>query len=165
MNSIRNWVTIMGLTIAAFALCATGARSQSLATTQFSGTFTLPFETQWGRMTLPAGKYSLYYGHMYDDIGVTMVEVIGEEKKAPHGFILAPGVSDSSTTKSALVCVREGKAGIVRALEMPQIGRALQFRMTRGAQLTANRSNGKKTIQLAEVPMLIQRIPITLNSR
>ena len=164
MKSIRNWVTLVGLTMVAFALCATGARAQSLTTTNFAGTFNLPFQAQWGSTSLPAGEYSLYYGSLHDG-SPQMVEVVGKEKHTPHVLILPQGVNDASTTQSALVCVREGNTGIVRALEMPQIGQAVEFNMPRGTQLIANRSNGKKNVEIAEGPKLIQRIPITLNSK
>jgi len=160
MKSIRNWVSLVGMTMVAFALCATGARAQSLTTTNFAGTFNLPFEAQWGRTILPAGEYSLYYGRLND--GARMVEVVGKEEHTPHVLILPQGMNDASTTESALVCVREGNAGIVRALEMPQIGEAVEFNLPRGTKLMANRSNGNKNVQIAEGPKLIQRIPVTL---
>jgi len=149
-----------------FALGATGASAQqapSLSITNFGGTFNLPFEAQWGRTTLPAGEYSLYYGRLHD--GARMVEVIGKEKHTPHVLVLPNGLNDASTTRSALVCVREGNAGIVRALEMPQIGEAVEFNMPRGTQLVANRSNGKKNVQIAEGPKLIERIPVMVNAK
>jgi hypothetical protein len=161
MKTIRNLVTLAGLSVVFFALSATGARAQSLKTPHISGTFTLPFNAQWGPVTLPAGEYKLYYGRLYDG-GPALVEVIGKENRSPHAFILPQGASDATATKSALVCVREGNAGVIRALELPQIGEALNFRMPRHTQLMAHQSKGSKNIELAQGPMLIQRIPITL---
>jgi hypothetical protein len=158
---IRNLVTLAGLSAIFFALGATGARAQSLRTTNFAGTFTLPFEAQWGPATLPAGEYSLYYGHLTDG-GSAMVEVIGKANRTPHALILSQGVSDASIKESALVCIREGDVGIVRVLEIPQLGEAVQFSMPRGTQLMAQKSNGNKNVQIAGGPMLIQRIPVTL---
>lgn len=164
MKNIRNRVILGGLSIMVFALCATGARAQSLNSTNFAGTFTLPFEAQWGRAALPAGEYSLYYGHLIAG-SAPMVEVIGKGKTAPHILVLVAAVSDASAKKNALVCVREGNTGVIRTLEMPEIGQAANFRMPRGTQLMAKRSNGGKNVELAEGPNLIQRIPITLASR
>jgi hypothetical protein len=161
MKTIRNLVTLVGLSVVFFALGATGARAQTLKTPHFSGAFTLPFNAQWGPVSLPAGEYKLYYGRLNDG-GPALVEVVGKEKRTPHAFILPQGASDAKATKSALVCVREGGAGIIRALEMPQIGEAVNFRMPRGTQLVAHQSNGSKNVELAQGPMLIQRIPITL---
>jgi hypothetical protein len=160
MKIIRNLVTLAGLSVMVFALGATGARAQNLST-NFAGTFTLPFNAQWGRTVLPAGKYSLYYGHLPTS-STSMVEVAAKDKKSPHVFILAQGVSDAAAAKSALVCIREGNGCIVRALEMPQIGQAVEFAMPRGTRLVAQRQNGSKNVQIAEGPKLIQRIPITV---
>ena len=161
MKIIRNLVTLAGLSVVFYALAATGARAQSLSMTNISGTFTLPFNAQWGRATLPAGEYKLYYGRLFQG-GSVMVEVIGKEDRTPHVMILAQSVNDAKATKSELVCVREGDTGIIRTLELPQIGEAVNFNMPRGTQLVAHRSNGSKNVELAQGPMLIQRIPITL---
>lgn len=164
MKIIRNWVTLAGLSVVVFALCAAGARAQSLRTTHYAGTFTLPFEAHWGQATLPAGQYSLYYGRLFNG-GVGVVEVIGKENRSPHVFILPWGVNDATATRDELICVREGNAGVIRTLEMPETGTALNFKMPRGTQLMAKRSKGGKNVQMAEGPKLIQRIPITLASR
>lgn len=163
MKTIQRLTTLAGLSLVLFALGATGARAQAIKTPHFAGTFNLPFEAQWGRATLPAGNYSLYYGRLHD--GARMVEVVGKKNHTPHVLILPQGLNDASTTQSALVCVREGNVGIVRALEMPQINQSVKFGMPRGTQLTANRSNGKNNVQIAEGPKLIQRIPVTMNAK
>jgi hypothetical protein len=161
MKNIRNLVTLVGLTVVFFALSATGARAQSLSNTRFSGTFTLPFEAQWGPVTLQPGAYNLYYGRLTDG-GSAMVEVVGKENRRPHVLILSQGVNPASTRKSALVCIREGNVGIIRVLEMPQLGEAVEFKMPHGTQLMAQNRFGSKNVQIAEGPKLIQRIPVTL---
>lgn len=113
MKIFRNSVTLAGLFVVFFTLGATGVRAQSLRTTNFSGAFTLPFNAQWGRTTLPAGEYKLYYGRLSEG-GPAMVEVIGKDNRTPHAVILPQSVTDASATKSALVCVREGDSGIIR---------------------------------------------------
>lgn len=163
MKNVRNWVSLVGMTMVAFALCATGARAQAFSTTNFAGTFTLPVEAQWGNVALQPGNYELYYGLLNGS--TPTVEVVGKEHGTPHAMILVQGIRDVSTNKSSLVCVRDGSALIVRVLEMPQIDRAVQFNMPRGARLMAKQSHGKKNVQMAEGPKLIERIPITLASR
>jgi hypothetical protein len=163
MKTIRSLMILAGLSLAVLALGATGAKAWSPAGTDFAGTFTLPFEAQWGRTTLPAGEYSLYYGHLPKS-STPVVEVIGKDKGSPHAFILPQGIDSASTTTSALVCVREGNALIVRSLEMPAIGESVRFGLPRGAQRTAHNRKHNGYAQLAEAPMLIQRIPVTLNA-
>ena len=164
MKIIRNLVTLAGLSLVVLALGATSARAQSLRSTNFTGTFTLPFEVQWGHTILPAGDYSLYYGRLFAG-GPALVEVKGKKDRSPHVYVLPQGVNDVSTTKSALVCIREGGAGIVRVLEMPEINEAVTFKMPSGAQLMANQHNGNKNVEVAGGPMLIQRIPVTLTAK
>jgi hypothetical protein len=163
MKSIRTFVTLFGLTLMLAAFGAIGARAQGFTMTSVGGTFNLPFAAQWGSMNLPAGTYTLNYG--YAPSGLPVVEVRGEAKGSPHGFILSQGYNEASGTKNAIVCVREGNSGIVRGLELSAAGTSATFAMPRGAQLTAQEHNGDGNIQLAEAPMLIQRVPITLNQK
>jgi hypothetical protein len=164
MKTIRSLTILAGLPLLVLALGATGAKAQSFSVSDFAGTFTLPFEAQWGSTTLPAGEYSLYYGQPLAG-GPLMVEVLGKEKGSPHVFILPQGTDSPSTASSALVCVREGNAGIVRGLEMPEISKSVHFGMPHGAKLVAQNGKHNGYTQLAQAPMLIERIPITLNAK
>ena len=164
MKTIRSLMTLAGLILAVFALSATGAKAQALTGTNFAGTFTISHEAQWGNMALPAGAYNLYYGTLNDG-GVNIVEVAGQAKGSPHGVIKVAGRDDTSAAKSALVCVREGNTLIVRTLEMPEIGTTAEFTMPHGARLVAQNAKHNGYTQLAEAPMLIERIPVTFNAR
>jgi hypothetical protein len=164
MKTIRSLMILAGLSLAVLALGATGAKAWSPEGTEFAGTFTLPAEAQWGSAILPVGEYSLYYSHPPKGAPL-MVEVIGKEKRSPHVFILPRGASDASATKSALVCVREGNILVVRALEMARIGQSVRFGLPRGSQLAAHNGKNNGYTQLAEAPMLIQRVPVTLNAK
>ena len=164
MKTIRNLMTLAGLILAVFALSATGAKAQTLTNNSFAGTFTISNEAQWGKMTLPAGTYNLYYGPLHDG-GASLVEVVGKAKGSPHGLILVAGNSDASAANSALVCIREGDTLIVRALEMPSIGTSAQFSMPHGARLVARNAKHNGYTQLAEAPMLIERIPVTFSAK
>jgi hypothetical protein len=165
MKTIRSLMTLAGLSLVLFALGVTGAKAQvvrGLSTINFAGSFTLPNDAQWGTMALPAGDYTLYYGNLY---GSYFVEVRGTAKGSPHGVIFVAGNDQSSATKNQLICVREGNGLIVRALEMPQIGTAAEFALPRGARLTVHRGNHKGYTQLAEAPMLIQRVTVRMNEK
>ena len=164
MKNIRNLVTLAGLAALFLTLGAAGARAQSLMSTQFAGKFTLPFEVQWGRTILPVGEYSLYYGRVHDG-GSMVVEVRGKEGSSPHVFILPMGTSTPSTTKNALVLIRQGSAGIVRTLELAAIGTSVSFALPPESELLARNGQHIKYAQLAEGPMLIQRIPVTFTNQ
>ena len=162
MKTIRSLMTLAGLSVMLFALGATGAKAQAIANPDFAGTFTLSNNAQWGNVALPAGHYKLYHGTLF---GSYFVEVRGAEKGSPHGLIHVEGTDESSATKSVLVCVREGSTLVVRALEIPGLGKSINFAMPRGTQLTAHNGKHNGYIQLAEAPMLIQRISVTLNAK
>ena len=157
-------MTLAGLIVAVFALSTTGANAQSLMRSSFAGTFTISHEAQWGKLTLPAGTYNLYYGSL-NDAGVKVVEVAGKAKGSPHGVVLVVGKDETSAAKNSLVCIREGDALIVRRLEMPAIGTSAQFSMPRGARLVAQNAKHTGYTQLAEAPMLFERVPVTFNAK
>ena len=165
MKTIRSLTILAGLSLAVLGLGATGAMAQqgpSLSVTSLHGTFTLPVDAQWGSMALPAGTYTLQYGRVGE---ANFVEVEGTTKGSPHGLINVQQPDSTSARKNAIVCVREGGTLIVRALEMPAIGQAANFPMPRGTQLTAQRRVGSANKLLAEAPMLIQRVPVTLSGK
>jgi hypothetical protein len=163
MKTIRSLMTLVGLSMMVFALSATGANAQALTSTNFAGTFTISHEAQWGNMTLPAGNYSLHYGTLNESS--FLVEVRGMANGSPHGVIVVTGRDDTSASKSALVCVREGSTLIVRTLEMPSIGTAAGFNMPHGARLVAHNAKHNGYTQLAEAPRLIERIPVAFNAK
>ena len=163
MKMIRNLTTWAGFSLVLFALGAIGASGQISYPAHFAGKFTLPTAAQWGKMTLPVGEYTMRYG--IDESGHGLVLVQGAAEGTPQGMILAGPAGDTSATKSALVCVREGEDLIVRALEMPQIGKAAGFVLPRRARLVAHNGKHGGYTHLAEAPMLIQRIPLTLKAK
>ncbi|HEX5412841.1 MAG TPA: hypothetical protein VFZ27_13410 [Terriglobia bacterium] len=163
MKTIRGLMTLAGLSVMLLALGATGAKGQGSYATQFAGTFTLPFEAQWGKMTLPAGDYALQYG--LNEIGYGLVVVRGAAKGSPYGSIIAGPLGETSAKQNAIICVRDGNALIVRALEMPTIGTSVNFALPPGANFVAHNAKHSGYTQLAEAPVLIQRIPVTLDSK
>ena len=160
MRTVRNLMALAGLSLVVLALGVTGARAQGLSATSFRGTFTLPFETQWGKMALPAGEYSLSYGQPFKG-GIYVVEVTSKADGTSRGMALVNASDDVSTKEDALVCVRQGDALIVRTLEMPDLHTAAKFALPHGGELAARTRNHKSYTQLAEAPMLIERIAIT----
>jgi hypothetical protein len=163
MKTIRSLMTLAGLSLVVFALSATGAKAQTMTSTSFSGAFTLPVAAQWGRMALPAGDYTLSYGQPFKG-GIYAVAVTSKANGNTR-IALVKANSDASTTKDALVCIHEGNTLVVRALEMPELGTAAQFALPRGTKLVAHNGYDNSYTQLAEAPMLIQRIPVTLNAK
>jgi hypothetical protein len=163
MKTIRSFATLFGLSLMLAAFGAAGARAQGFTMTGVGGTFNLPREAQWGSMTLPAGTYTLHYG--YAASGRPVVEVRGTAKGSPQGIIVARAHNNATGTKNAIICVREGDTLLVQGLELAAAGESASFWLPRGARLTALRHNSNGNVQVAEAPMLIQRVPVTLNAR
>lgn len=160
MKVIRNVVTLVGLVAAVLALGTTGANAQALSMNIFGGSVTLPFEAHWGNLTLPAGNYNLSYGQVNVG-GANFVEIEGKSQDSPHLLVQIQSHNQTLTTKSALVCVRQGDAFVVEALEMPTIGQTVYFAPHGRTLMAATRSN-RIYAQLAGGPMLIQRLPVRL---
>jgi hypothetical protein len=164
MKTIRSLMSLVGCSLMLFTLGAVSAKAQGLAMTDLAGTFTLPFDAQWGSMILPAGDYRLYYGNRTLG-GTRAVEVVGKAKGSPRGFIAVQGSDLTSTTKSSLVCIRQGNHGIVRELRMAPIGETVYFPLPHGVKLLADQRNHNVYAQLAEAPMLIQRVPVNTSGK
>jgi hypothetical protein len=158
MKTIQRLAILAGLSMMVFALSATGAKAQAISTPSFSGNFTLPVAAQWGRMVLPAGEYTLSYGHAF--VGGAYAVAVTSKADGTTRMALVNVNTDVSTKNDALVCIREGDALVVRRLEIPELGMAAQFAMPHGAQLEAHNRNHKGYTQLAEAPRLIERIPV-----
>lgn len=161
MKTVRNFMILAGLSVALVAMGATGARAQLIPLPEFTGSFTLPVQARWGSMTLPAGNYALYYGAPFKG-GNHAVEVVKADGSV-MGMVFVRGRKQTSASKSALVCNREGNVDVVRALELPGLGESIQFSLPRNLQLMANRQSHNATDQSAELHGLVQRVPVTLN--
>jgi hypothetical protein len=158
MKQFRSWMISVAALLMLLGLVATGAKAQSMRTTDFAGRFTLPFAAQWGDLTLVPGEYNLYYGNL-NLSGPLVVEVAHENVGIVHGVVLARGRGDAKGEGSFLVCVTEGNRAYVRSLQMGEIGQSVGFARPRGVSVAAWIVAGKKThntnTRLAET-----RIPI-----
>ncbi|HXH49076.1 MAG TPA: hypothetical protein VNM47_06995 [Terriglobia bacterium] len=164
MKTIRNLMILSGLCLVLFALAAAGARAQTFASTSFTGTFTLPVETHWGAMTLPAGDYTLRYGIAFSS--TYLVTVDGEEEGSPRGMILPRARDDASGVENVLNCIREGDILYVRAVELPAIGESIHFKIPHGVEVKskllqrqAKHANESGNTQLAETRIAVERVP------
>lgn len=163
MKTFRSLKTMLGLSLALFALGAIGARGQAMDSAQFGGKFTLPFAAQWGLMTLPPGNYTLQYGTQKG--GQRLVEVRGMAKGSPYGVIQARPGGVTSATRNAIVCVREGSVLIVRALEMSAIGEVVEFAVPHGTKLAAHIGKHNGFAQLDREHTKIQRVALHGNEK
>jgi hypothetical protein len=163
MKTLRNMTIVVGLALVLLGLGATSASAQTLTTTSFGGTFTLPFEAQWGSMTLPAGDYSLFYGHM-NGRGAYLVEVAGKGEGGPHGMVIARGRNQAETSENVIVCVREGNKGYIRGLQIGVIGESATFKIPHGVEvrtrIVVENQKHKGNTQIAQASTVVERVPI-----
>lgn len=160
MKAIRFCLIVVGLNVAFFVAGVTGASAQALNVTEFSGTISLPVETQWQGATLPAGTYSLYYGTRVG--GTYYLELDGKTHGTSHVFIMPQAHNPDPTASNELVCARDGKHLIVMGLKMRQLGESVSFATPRGLELMVQQPNDSKGRRVAETAMRIQRIPVAL---
>jgi hypothetical protein len=157
MKKLGSLMISFAVLVTLFALVETGAKAQSIDSTQFVGKFTLPFEARWGGMILPAGNYNLKFGYTMG--GLRVVEVAGEDAGILHGWVFAKGRVNTKGEGSFLVCVLNGNTGYVRSLQLAEFGESINFARPHGVSVDAWIVAGKKShnakTQLAET-----RIPI-----
>jgi hypothetical protein len=164
MKTIRKIAIVVGVSLALFALGATGARAQAIESPGFTGTFTLPAETHWGAMTLPAGAYTLRYGTALSS--TYLVTVANKAEESILGMILPKDRENASAAENALICVREGDILFVRGLELPAIGQAAHFKLPHGVEVRsrvkpiAKHKNQKGNSPVAQVPVRIERASV-----
>jgi hypothetical protein len=150
----RNKTILVTLGLAtALCLIVGPAAAQGLSTSNISGTFTLPFEVQWGASTLPAGDYILVPRRTAD--GQPIVEVRGTAEGSLHNFIQVESYDRSNASQNMLVCMRGSNGYVVRALELPVNGQTLYFGPPKGEKVLAHQQNNSFSAQLAEV-----RVPV-----
>lgn len=163
MKTVRNMTILVGLALLFLGLGLTRVNAQTLTTTSFGGTFTLPFEAQWGSLTLPAGDYSLFYGHL-NGRGTYLVEVAGKAKGSPHGMVITRGRTQAKTSENEIVCVREGNKGYVRGLQIGVIGESAAFKIPHGVEvrtrIVVENQKHKGNNQLAQASTVVERVPI-----
>jgi hypothetical protein len=157
MKEIRSLIIPAAGLLMFCALAVTGVKGQSVDSANFTGQFTLPFTAQWGPVSLPPGEYELNYGRM-SNAGPKMVQIRGRGE-LPQVVILPMTRGDAKGAENALICVREGNKGYVRALELSAIGESAHFKLPHGvkveSKLVAKHANDSSNAQFAEV-----RIPI-----
>jgi hypothetical protein len=167
MKTIRKIAIVVGVSLALFALGSTKARAQAIESPGFTGTFTLPAETHWGAMTLPAGDYTLRYGTAFSS--TYLVTVANEAGEGILGMILPGARDDAKAADNALNCVREGDRLYVRALELPSMGESVHFKIPHGVEVrsrvVAKHQSESGNTRMAEVRITVEQVPIKLSGK
>lgn len=96
-----------------------GATTKSQARPATMGRFTLPFDAQWGMVSLLSGEYTF----TVDDLSPNGTIVVYRGPEAV-GFVRPRDLESVGNADGAghLLCVRHDGKVTVRALELPQVG-------------------------------------------
>lgn len=135
------FLTLLSLGLIAVALSAGIASAQNV----YEGSFTLPFQAQWGQMVLPPGEYSFTLDKAVVD---GLVKIRNQERYV--GMIFASGISNQKTTaKSQLIAV--GGEGLyqIRALRLSALGVQFEYKIPEA-----------KVRLMAQGPQLIRHVLI-----
>lgn len=131
------------------AVLAIAASAGALSAVDYTGKFTLPVETKWGTATLPPGEYTFHFNM---NVRPFMTKVSGEKGDV---YVSAASSSEDKTGgESALILIRRGGKGIIRALHLAKEGLVFTYTAPKGEPPV-----------MANEPQLIQRIPIVLAMR
>ncbi len=160
MKKVRSLTILVGLSLVMAGVGVTGAKAQVLSSPKFTGSFALHTQVQWGPMTLPAGSYVVKYGRM-GPAGLRIVEIAGKAKGSPHGFVLVRSEDPTRSEGDMVICARADNMLIVRALDMPAIGKSASFVTPQDARLMANATSRNGNTRMADASLKIARIPVS----
>ena len=148
-------VEILLLGLAAAILCPALASAQLAAT---HASFSLPFEVRWGKAVLSPGQYTL----TLDTASASgVVSIRGNDKTA---ILIAQSFSDKdSSGRSSLVLVRSGGVYTVRALDLGRLG-VFYYWPPKGETPLARNAKGNEHV-IAQAPVLIQRLPVSVSGK
>jgi len=125
-----------------------------LSAQEWQAAFSLPFETRWAGMVLPAGDYSLNVNS--DGYGPMMVR----QGNRDIGFV---GVIDKETprtpAKSQLLIVGQGKTATVHILYIAELGTAFHFKVPERYEVYT------RLIARAGEPAVVRHIPVTVSGK
>jgi hypothetical protein len=145
MNRKRSLVGTIVVAVGSLCLFGSLASAQSA----IKGEFTLPSEIHWGRAVLPAGQYS------FDLASIRTPQLIQVRGEGVNVMLMAQASGDRPTpTDSALVLVRQGDKSVVRSLRLAPLGISLYYAAPKGEAAT-----------MAQVPGVVQRVPVYTNSK
>lgn len=140
----RPWTKVLGIALGAvIAFAVIAPRLQAGPAVQ--GKFTLPFNAKWGKISLPAGDYTLAINH-YNSMTTVVIARSGR-----NVGVTLPEIFDYTENKSKtaeLVCIRHNGMVTVRELRVPQVG-TYYFPLPKDLKLMA-----------AQQPEMIETVPL-----
>jgi len=151
MKTNRSHRLVRYLIFTSLAVCFSAAM---LSAEELRATFSLPFETRWGEIVLPAGDYTLLLntaGHglvmlQQGTRNIGMVGVLNQE-------------TPRTLAKTQLLIVGKGKAAMVHILYIAELGTAFHFKVPESYEVHT------RLVARAAEPTVIRPIPVTASGK
>ena len=151
MKTNRSRIMVRCLILTSLAVCFSAAM---LSAVERQATFSLPFETRWEGIVLPAGDYSL----LFDTVGNE--SMVLRQGKRNIAFLWALNRETPRTqAKSQILIVGSGKTAHVHILYIADLGTAFHFKVPPSYEVYT------RLIARADEPAVIQRIPVTVSGK
>ena len=151
MKTNRSHKLVRYLIFTCLAVCFSAAL---LSAEDWRATFSLPFETHWGGVVLPAGDYCL----RFKDAGYK--PMLLQQGTRYIGFLpVLANETPRTPAKSQLLIVREGKMATVHMLYIAELGTAFHFNVPERYEVYT------QLIARSDEPVFIQRIPVTSSGK
>jgi hypothetical protein len=156
MKDNRQELLIPSFVIAILVICFAAGILSAHEPERKGRTFSLPSETRWGNVVLPAGDYSFSLGTAGDFYTVTVMRN-GMETVAR--IIPLPPEERKSPAKSQLLLVREGKKATVHILYLADIGTEFHFKVPDSYEVYT------RLMARAFGPIVVERIPVIVSGK
>jgi len=151
MKTNKSHKLVRYLIFTCLAVCFSAAL---LSAEDWRATFSLPFETHWGGVVLPAGDYCL----RFKDAGYKPMLL----QQGTRNIAMLPVLANETPrtpAKSQLLIVREGKMATVHMLYIAELGTAFHFNVPERYEVYT------QLIARSDEPVFIQRIPVTFSGK
>jgi len=104
-------------------LCAAFLTAAAFAAPIYRGSFTLPYQAQWGEATLPSGDYAI----RFQDIGSRVFIVVKERRTGRGVALLAAKSTADATGSSALHIVNRGHRHVISSLSLAELNEVFVY--------------------------------------
>jgi hypothetical protein len=144
--NFKTQVSAVKSVLLATVLLATGLSASSAnAQTSFRGNFTLPHETNWAGVVLPAGEYVVTLDHGIG-VGPATVLIRNAVTGKAVGIVQSP-IADSGTDGAdSLLTASQGNRWVVQSFRVTELGRVFVYERPR--------ATGRKTEEASKTEMV-----------
>jgi len=104
-------------------LCTAFLTAVAFAAPIYRGSFTLPYQAQWGQATLPAGDYSI----RFQDIGSRVFVAVNETRTGREVALLPAKATEDAKGPSVLRIANRGNRHVISSLSLAELGEVFVY--------------------------------------